>query len=481
MDLVKDLITIAPVIYILISAFLVLLVGLFIKNENGQNILQYISYAGIGLAFYSIIASYDITSVTVFFNALQVDNLYRFISIIVLGALLLVILTSYDYVNKANIKAGEYYALLLFATAGMMLLVSANDLITMFLSIEIMSLSIYILVGITRQVERSNEASMKYFIMGAFASAFLLYGMALIYGATGTIYINKFSESIRSNTLAIIGLGIFIVGFAFKIGAVPFHYWVPDAYEGAPTPVTAFMAVAVKAAGFAALIRTVMIGFYGQGEVWGHILWATAVLTVIIGNVIALAQKSVKRMLAYSSIAHTGYALIGVVAASSVTNVSNSIASSLFYLFVYSFMTLGAFIFIIYATRNGKEAEAFEDYIGLAYRKPWSAAAMAIFMISLAGIPPTAGFFAKFYIFKSAIEGKFYVLTIIGILTTIISLYYYLKVLVMMFMTKPTEETVEKPYIGVTVAILITAIVTLFLGIMPSAYLDIAIRAIPFW
>ena len=277
----------------------------------------------------------------------------------------------------------------------------AADLITLFLAIEIMSIAIYVLCGITRTDGRSTEAAVKYFVQGAFATAFLLYGMALLYGATGTVHLGAISVSLEGavSPMALAGMGLLMVGFLFKIGAAPFHLWVPDVYEGAPTSVTAFMSVAVKAAGFAAMVRLFVGGLGDMSATWLPIAVGVSALTMIWGNLGAVTQKSVKRMLAYSSVAHTGYALVGLACRG-----TEGPAAALFYLFVYTFMTLGAFAMLIFAGKGGKDAETYDDFAGLAKRRPWSALFMTVFMVSLAGVPPLAGFFGKFMLFKAAVQ-----------------------------------------------------------------------------
>ncbi|MHC4607161.1 MAG: NADH-quinone oxidoreductase subunit N [Planctomycetota bacterium] len=405
-------------------------------------------------------------------GAVAEDLLARMIGMAVLSAAVLMVLLSPRAIERAKMRAAEFLALVLFASAGMMLLAMSADLISLFITIELMSLSIYVLAGMARTDLRANEAAMKYFVNGSFASAFLLFGMALVYGATGTVFLGEMSAKIADNqVLAMLGLTLMLVGFGFKVGAVPFHFWVPDVYEGAPTAVTAFMSVAVKAAGFAALLRFVLVAFPDDPAVWTDALTALAVLTMVVGNVMAVRQKSVKRMLAYSSVAHSGYLLVGVVA--------GSVDATIFYLFVYTFMTFGAFAFVTLIARGGKDAEDVGQYAGLGRLRPWSAAAMTLFMISLSGIPPTAGFFGKFALFGAAMNAKLYGLVVVGVLMSAVSVYYYMRVVVFMYMKEPEAGAAELEPAdqGTSMAVGIACIFVLLLGIFPSTILSRAEQA----
>jgi NADH-quinone oxidoreductase subunit N len=375
------------------------------------------------------------------FNRMVVqDNYSLFFKVLFLITAGLSILMSIRFLEREGFEYGEYYILLLFATVGMMFMASAADLIIIFLGLETFSLAIYVLAGFFRTQPKSNEASLKYFLLGAFSAGFLLYGIALIYGATGTTNLKGIYEFVSKNhflsdPLLLIGMALLIVGFGFKVASVPFHMWTPDVYEGAPTSVTAFMSVGAKAAGFAAFLRVFLYSMSSLQTDWVWILWVLAVLTMTLGNLVAIAQKNIKRMLAYSSIAHAGYILVAMVAASEV-----STASILYYLLAYAFMNLGAFGVVILYGRKGEENILITDYSGMASRYPLLAAAMAIFMFSLAGIPPTAGFVGKFYIFSAAIKAGYIGLAIIGVLNSALSVYFYLRVTVMMYMRNPEKE-----------------------------------------
>jgi NADH-quinone oxidoreductase subunit N len=352
---------------------------------------------------------------------------------------------------------------------------SGADLLTIFLGLEIMSISLYVLAGYKRDNMRSNEASLKYFLLGAFATGFLLYGIAMLYGATGTTNIKGIAEFLSnnpalSNPMIVAGSSLLIVGLGFKVACVPFHKWAPDVYEGAPTPVTAFMSAGPKAAALAAFMRIFLVSLPEIEPKWSIILWVLAVLTMTVGNLVAIAQTNIKRMLAYSSIAHAGYALIAIIVGG-----SSGTSSLLFYMLAYSFMNLGAFAVIIVLGKKGEENSNIEDLSGLGYKHPLLAVTMCIFMFSLAGIPPLVGFMGKFYIFSAAIKSGFLVLTIIGVVNSVISVYYYLRVTVVMYMKKPIREFAPlslSPFI--LLALLITIFGTIFLGIFPSKIIAFA-------
>jgi NADH-quinone oxidoreductase subunit N len=414
-----------------------------------------------------------------FHGMVVLDYYALFFKILFLVTTALTVLMSIRYLQREGFALGEYYILLLFATVGMMLMASAADLIIIFLGLETFSLSVYVLAGFFRNQVKSNESSLKYFLLGAFSTGFLLYGIALIYGATGTtnlkgIYDFVGRASLTTAPLLFIGMGLLIVGFGFKVASVPFHMWTPDAYEGAPTSVTAFMAVGPKAAGFAAFLRVFLYSFSSLQGDWVWILWGLAVLTMTLGNVLAIAQANIKRMLAYSSIAHAGYILVAMVAASELGT-----ASILYYLLAYAFMNLGAFGVVILYGRRGEENVRIVDYSGMASRYPLLAAAMAVFMFSLAGIPPTAGFVGKFYIFSAAVKSGYLGLAIIGVLNSALSVYFYLRVTVMMYMRNPEKEMAGLDLSPATVVVLIIAVVGILqMGISPSPYMNLARQSV---
>jgi NADH-quinone oxidoreductase subunit N len=482
----------APIVALLGAAFLAVAVDLFFPRSRERGATELIAYAGLVAA---MVASWSLKGGVAFGGALVADDLSRFVTMAVLVATMLAAIASADSLGARRVLLPEYFALLLTAAAGMILLAMSHDLVTMFLSVEILSLALYVLCGITRQDPRANESAMKYFVLGAFATGFLLYGMTLIYGASGSVFLEGMAFKLAGPTsgLAIAGVGLLIAGFAFKIGAAPFHMWVPDVYEGAPTPVTAFMSVAVKTAALGALARLLVTGLPGQEEAWGPLIGGVAALTMIVGNLGALTQKSVKRMLAWSSVAHSGYALIGLAVAAG--GVDGRIASpdgpaaALFYAAAYTVMTLGAFLFLMFAGKPptavspGREAETYDDLNGLARRRPWAAAMMTILMVSLAGIPPTAGFFGKFTLFRAAVDANQAILAVLAVVTSVISAAYYLRVVVAMYMKDEapapgsSEEPVARPDLSAGLAVAVSAALTLYLGLAPGAILEWAREA----
>jgi NADH-quinone oxidoreductase subunit N len=391
------------------------------------------------------------------------------------------------YLPEHNLDRGEFYAIMLFATFGAMMLASAGDLLTLFLGLETMSLGAYALSAFRRTSPRSTEGALKYYLLGSFAAAILLYGFALLYGATGHTDVAGLAKAIGSGasdpTLTVAAMLFIVVGLVFKVSAVPFHMWTPDAYEGAPTPATTYMAVAVKGGGFAMMLRMLLTVFGDARSMswssgWPPVLAGIAVLTMTVANLIAGRQESVKRMLAYSSIAHAGYALVGVVA--TLRSEPNATASVLFYLATYTVSTAGAFGALILAGSRGAEAVSYEDLSGLGRRHPAVALAFSFFLLSLAGMPPSAGFFGKWFVFRAAMDGGFYGLTIIAFLNSVIGAYYYLKVLVFMYMREPAAGApVAVPMRSgyVTAALLLSAFFVLVLGLAPSTTLDMAIQA----
>ncbi len=407
---------------------------------------------------------------------IAVDD-FRFVSDwLLLAAAALTVLVSFDYLEREGLLAPEYYVLLLFATLGMMLLAGGEDLIVVFLGLELMSVCVYVLAGLNRRSAAAAEAALKYFLLGAFASGFLLYGIALVYGATATTNLTLIGVQVRtlnlqSSPMLLIGLGLLLVGFGFKVAAVPFHMWAPDVYDGSPTPVTGYMATAVKAAAFAALFRVLGEAFAAvpAGQ---HIVWWLAVVTMVGGNLIALAQRTVKRMLAYSSIAHAGYLLVAVAAGTSV-----GAAAFIFYLVAYTLMTIAAFALLAAKGRNGERDVLIDDLAGLGQERPWLAFALAICMLSLLGFPGTAGFIGKWYILVAATTAGQNVLAAVVVLTSVVSAGYYLPVIMAMYM-KP--EPFAQAHAGMRLGRLGGAVVAvsvaglLFFGVRPNRLLDLA-------
>jgi NADH-quinone oxidoreductase subunit N len=395
------------------------------------------------------------------------DDYRIFTNFLFLGAAALIVSISFEYAVREGMTQGEFYALLLFALVGMMLLAGSRDLILIFLGFELMSIAVYVLVGFKRRDPRSAEAALKYFLLGAFSSAFLLYGMAMLYGASGTTNLGLIRTALGAEGLgvvAIAGIALLAIGFGFKVSAVPFHVWTPDAYEGAPTPVTAFLAAAIKASAFAAFIRIFVVELGDFHVYWERIIWALAVLTMIVPNVIALVQDNIKRLLAYSSIAHAGYLLVALIAAN-----ESGMASFLFYLVAYTAMIVGAFAIVLVLAGQGDQRQRLSDYAGLGWSHPWAAAVLSVFLVSLAGLPPTGGFVGKFYILRAAVEAGYVDLAIILVVTTLVSYWYYLRVIVAMYMKAPAAE-VGRVVWGNTLraALVVCAVITMYLGILPS-------------
>ncbi|MGK0180623.1 MAG: NADH-quinone oxidoreductase subunit N [Nitrospinales bacterium] len=408
-----------------------------------------------------------------FTDSYTVDHLSLFFICIFTLSSALTILLSSEYNEREGIKAGEYYSLILLCTVGMILLASSTDMIMIFLGVEIVSICLYVLAGIRRDNLASNEAALKYFLLGAFATGFLLYGMTLVYGSTGSTNLFKIAEfvksdSAQSNPLLLMGIVLLVIGFGFKVAAAPFHMWAPDVYQGAPTPVTAFMAVGPKAAAFAAFFRIFSEAVPDLAPSWEILLCTIAVLSMVVGNLGAIMQTNIKRMLAFSSISHAGYLLIAVIAKSSLSG-----SSLLFYMLSYAFTTFGAFGIIILLGRKGEENLELENYSGLAYKHPLMALSMTVFLLSLGGLPPFAGFVAKFYIFSAAIEEGFVTLVIIAVLNSAISFYYYLKVVVFMYMKEPAGEFQISLTPMTLFVVIIGLIGTIQLGIFPDTIISL--------
>ena len=458
-----------PELVITLTLLIVLVFDLF--DSISKTVLGWMTIVGAAIALWVSIQMHLAGTVGTQFNEMfKVDNFSLFFNIIFLVSTILVTLISMSYLDRGDRKQGPYYLLILLATLGMMLMAAGNELIIVFLGLELMSLSLYVLAGYFRESPASSEAGMKYLLLGAFASAFFLYGIALIYGGAGTTSVPEIAQAITADDkspLLLAGMFLLVVGFGFKVAIVPFHQWAPDVYEGAPTTIAAFISAGPKAAGFAAFLRIFMEALPNlQGE-WSGVLILLAMLTMTVGNVIAIAQTNIKRMLAYSSIAHAGYVLIGLAAAN-----NEGISSAMLYLLVYCVMNIGAFGAIILAKTEDGESLMISDYAGLGLRKPLLAMFMTIMLLSLAGFPPTAGFVGKFYIFKAAVGAGHIWLVIIGAVNTAISAFYYLRVVVTMYMREPEEELEFSPYAStLVVGLILAAVGVLLIGILPSLML----------
>jgi NADH-quinone oxidoreductase subunit N len=453
----------------------ILVLDAFLAKER-QDRLVFLALTGIGGAGLALLRITE--PVEAFGGAVVLDPFGRYFAVLLLLAAALTLLMSVPSIRRAGVDLGEYCALVVFATLGMLIMACSADLMTIFLGLETLSISLYILAGFLRADLKSNESALKYLLLGAFASGFLLYGIALVYGATGTIHLPRVAEALAAGQLAHpallpVGMGLLIIGFGFKVASVPFHMWAPDVYEGAPTPVTALMIAGTKAAAFAAFARVLFVAFPDFQADWRSVLWVLAVLSMVVGNVVAIAQSSFKRMLAYSSIAHAGYVMVGLIAAG-----RSGGGSVLFYLAAYALMNLGALGVVLALCRKGGERSGIEELAGLGLKRPILGAAMALFMFSLAGVPPTAGFMGKLYLFGAAIHAGYLGLAVIGVLNSVLSAVYYLRVTVVMYMSPAGEEHDLVP-VSPTVALAIAAAAagTLALGLLPSLLLERALEA----
>lgn len=415
-----------------------------------------------------------------FQQMLIVDGFATFFRVLVIVVGLLAFLMSSPYLKRERAETGEYYALLLFSLAGQCLMAAANELMMIFIGLEISSIATYIMAGYLRDDKRNNESALKYFLLGSFATAFLLYGIAWIYGITGSTNLVQIREALATpavrGAMPLVGTAasLMLVGFAFKVSAAPFQVWAPDVYQGAPAPVSAFMSAGPKAAAFAIFLRVYMTAFESIAPRWEPVLWWGALLTMIVGNFAALTQSNVKRLLAYSSIAHAGYVLVAVAAHSEI-----GVQAAMFYLAAYAFMNVGAFAVVTHIAGRGESRVRVEDLAGLGSRQPVTAALLSIFLLSLIGVPLTGGFFGKFYVFKAALDANLVWLTVLGLLNSAVAAYYYLRILVVMYMHEPPEATegLQPLSVGIQTTLWASAIATLILGIFPGFVLDFAGRS----
>jgi len=414
-----------------------------------------------------------------FGGMLVVDGFATFFRVLVLGAGMLTVLASYRFLVRENAEPGEYHALLLFSLAGQSLMASANDLIMVFIGLEISSIASYVLAGYLRDDKRANEASLKYFLLGSFATAFFLYGVAILYGSTSSVRLDQIRAVLNGPNapfpvFVTLAAALMVVGLGFKVSAAPFQVWAPDVYQGAPTPVAAFLSAAPKAAAFAVFLRIFTIALEPIGNTWEPLAWGSALASMTIGNFAALMQSNIKRMLAYSSIAHAGYVLVALTARS-----QTGTSAAMFYLAAYALMNLGAFGVVAHLSGKGERYLTLDDFSGLGQKQPFTAAMLAIFLLSLIGVPLTGGFFGKFYIFKAALDSHLVWLTVLGLLNSAVAAYYYLRVLVMMYMHDPGQAVREAEPLshGMQLALVLPALGTLFLGIFPNWVLEFAGRS----
>ena len=464
-----ELYRLLPELILIAFGLLVMLVDAFLPRQQ-RALLGNVALIGVlGALAAAVTQGLDADTAfgPAFFRLIVVDSFSLYLHFVLLSITGLSILASFRYLETEALPAGEYYALLLFGTVGMTLMASANELMMVFLTLEISSIATYVLAGYRRTDLRSNESAMKYFLLGSFATAFLLYGVALLFGATGTTFLPEIAAQLSaghgSSNLALVGIGLVFVGLGFKVAAAPFQVWTPDVYEGAPTPVTAFLSAGPKAAAFAALFRIFFLAFTPAQDSWFWLIWACALLTMFVGNLGALMQSNIKRMLAYSSIAHAGYILVAFAAQSEI-----GIAAVLFYLVAYALMKLGAFALVSHISA-GETNQSIDDYAGLHARHPVLAACLTVFMLSLIGIPLTAGFIGKFYLFTAAIDAHLIWLVVFGVVNSLLSAGYYLRVVKVMYMDEPAQAAPVAPVPGSLAFVLtITTLGTLYLGIFPT-------------
>ena len=483
---IADLITILPELIVVAAACLVL--GLDpITPASKKDTLAWLGLSALAICL-GLTASQMSARVFAFSDLVIVDPYACFWKLLLYIVTGLTILLSLPYLKVERLHFGEYYGFILLALSGMMVMVSAADLLTIYLGMELMSLSLYVMAGLKRSDPRSLEASAKYFVLGAFSSGILLYGISLLFGSAGSTRLSAIAAAIGTHgagdpllTLAMILLA---VGFGFKLALVPFHMWTPDVYEGAPTSVTAFMAVASKAASFGAFLRVFVEGLGGLRSNWYALFLVVCLLTLVLGNVVAIVQTNIKRMLAYSSIAHAGYALIGLVVAGRATQDTadaGGMASVLLYIAIYAFMTLGAFSIVAMLRKAGLEGDRIEDFTGLAKRQPLVAFLMMVFMVSLAGIPPTAGFIGKFYVFMAAVKAGLTWLAVVALIFAAVSAYYYLRVVMVMYMREPEPSTSAIPTLSTSPALSLLLACTLagivFFGLFPNQLVSLATQA----
>jgi len=470
-----DLTPIIPEIIVLLTAFTVLLVDLFAAKNNRSLTLAVTTIIGLLLAMFAETQLHG-KDITGFYGTVVADDFSILFEFIYMSVAILTVFVSRHYIAENEMNFGEYYVLLLTAVSGMMFMTSGLDLLVIFIGLEVMSISSYILVGMKRKVAEANEAALKYLLLGAFSTGFLLYGISLLYGATGSTLlptiITEIQQNGSGNPLVIVGMALVVVAMSFKIAIVPFHMWTPDVYTGAPTPVTGFLSGAAKAAGFAVFIRVLMTGIPLDSANWENLLWLLAVLTMTVGNVMALQQNEVKRMLAYSSIAHAGYVLVAIVVGS-----TSAISGVIFYSCAYALMGTGAFG-ILTIRDAGRVPRTFDDLAGYGKRNPTLALLMSLFIFSLVGLPLTGGFIGKFQIFSAALQEGWIWLTVIGILNSALSVYYYLRVIMFMYMREgalPEGAMVSGNTSGFAMTGLLgTAVAVLYLGIFPDRILELA-------
>ncbi|MBI5869461.1 MAG: NADH-quinone oxidoreductase subunit N [Actinobacteria bacterium] len=479
----EDLLSIMPELMLIVTAVVILLVDPLLPEEGRRGLSWLGIFACITAALSTWLASGD--EYTAFNNSIALDKYSVFFKILLLGVATLAMLISEKHLHKKQRLLGDYYALILFTTIGMIVMAEAIDLITFFVGLELMALSSYLLAGFFRYEERSIEAAMKYFLTGAFASNFLLFGVAILYGLTGSTNYEAISDAINLGPVPqaplVIAVVLILAGFAFKVSAAPFHNWAPDVYQGSPTPAAAFLSVGPKIAGFAAILKFFTMILGSQSEIWVPLMMALSIATMVVGSTMALVQKDLKRMLAFSSIGHVGYLLLAVVATGD-SGRNLGMSSILFYLAAYAFMNMGAFAVLVHLSNNSENfTDSLDEIAGMGKRFPWAAGVMALFMLSLTGVPPTAGFLAKFYLFSAVVDAGLPWLAVVGALFSLVSAFFYLRVIVYMYMREPGEaasEKVDGRSWDLSLGIGLAAAGVLLLGVLPSPVLNAAQDAV---
>jgi NADH-quinone oxidoreductase subunit N len=471
---IPDIRAYLPELILLIWASATLILDLLLRRQQ-QLVIAAFSFVGVIVALLSCIPLAGVT-LTTFSGMYALDSFSLFFKVLFLLVTALTILISPRYLIVEDIPAGEYYSLILFSAIGMMIMAAGVDLLAIYIGLELMSLAIYALAGFVKRDPKSIEAALKYFLMGSFSSGILLYGLALLYGLTGSTQLAVMAEQVMatgSNPALILAIVMLVGGFGFKIAAVPFHMWAPDVYEGAPHSVVGFISVGSKAAAFAGLMRIFLVALGPSKAQWEPLLWAVSILSMLVGTLVAIAQSNIKRMLAYSSVASAGYMLIGVI-----TGTDIGLASVLVYAMAYVFMNIGAFALVVLLCRRGERGDTIEEFTGLARVSPVASASLVIFFLSLTGIPPTAGFIGKFYLFASAIQAGYVGLAVIGVISSAISLYYYFSVVMQMYMQEAPKERGLSPTPGLAAALLLMVAGTLVFGVFPGPLIDAAQAAI---
>lgn len=486
-----NLIGALPAISLAAWAVILLILDLFIPKDRKQT-TAWLAIGGIGFAFVANLLVFN-NNGDAFSGLYRADAFTGMLNIAILGSAVLGILLSMDYLKRTGMERGEYYALMLFSAVGMMFMAGANDLIVIFVALELLSIPLYVLTAFRAPELKSEEGGMKYFILGAFSSAFFVYGAALIYGATGTTQLNGIFDAIgavvagegQGVTLLLLGSGLVLVGLGFKVAVVPFHTWTPDVYEGAPTPVTAFMSIGSKAAGFAALLRVMIVGLptlvvqaSDVTAAWQTTVWIIAAATLILGNFVALSQTNIKRLLAYSSIAHAGYILMAVAAAGTPGIGDAAARSALVYIVAYMFTNIGAFAVALAVEKNDGTGTELKDFVGLSKSRPLLALMMAVFMLSLTGIPLTSGFIGKWFVFQATLDAGLVPLAIIGVLTSVVSAFYYIRVVATMYLSDGAGDRADGATPSVNWATYIAFAGTVLMGVLPVLVTTLSDRVV---